>query len=682
VVVPPGSGYPDRLMVVSALRRLAPASLGRRSFSVRLPKRRPRMAWAVAIAGPAVITVASRLVGSSIPPASALLSILLMVVIIALLGGWRPALTAVVVGLAAQEILFSFPYGSLNDHEPAQLSVLVAFVAIGTAVGILVDELTRLTSEQAALRRIATLVAQAAPPEQVFAAVTEEVGRLRSVEYAHLGRYERDGTMTIVASSGRRGGHVPVGRRWTLGGKNISTLVFETGRPARIDGYTDASGPVGLAAREDRIGSGVGTPVIVDGHLWGVVSTHAPLGERMSANTEARLASFTELVATAIANAESHAALARLAEEQAALRRVATLVARAAPPDELFACVTAEVGQLLRADRTTMSRYESDGTTTIIATWSSDGAHVPVGTRRRLGGKNLATLVSESGASERIDSYADSSGDLAGVIRGWGVRAAVGTPITVGARLWGVMIAGSVAEQPFPVDSETRLASFTDLVATAIANAESRADLTASRARIVATADETRRRIERDLHDGAQQRLVSLGLELRAVQAAVPPQLDELEAELSRIADEFGNVLDELRELARGIHPATLAEGGLGPALKAVARRCPVPVKLDLRTEARMPERVEVAAYYVLSEALTNVAKHAQASVVHVRVELVDGSLRVFIRDDGAGGAAAPTRGSGLVGIRDRVEALDGTLTIQSTVGEGTSLHVTLPVND
>jgi signal transduction histidine kinase len=663
LLVAPETSYPDRLMVM------------------RLPKRRRGMAWAVAVAGPVLITLGSRLVGSSIPPASVLFSILLLVVVVALLGGWRPALTAVVVGLAAQEILFSFPYGGLNDHSPAQLSVLVAFVAIGAAVGILVDELTRLMDEQAALRRIATLVAQGAQPEQVFAAVAEEIGRLRAVEYAHLGRYDTDGMMTIVAGSGRSGGHVPVGRRWKLGGKNISTLVFETGRPARIDGYADASGPVGLAAREDRVGSGVGTPVIVDGRLWGVVSTHSPVGERMSRNTAARLASFTELVAAAIANAESNAAVARLAEEQAALRRVATLVARAAPTDELFACVTAEVGQLLRADRTTMSRYESDGSTTIIATWSSDGAHVPVGTRRRLGGKNLATLVAESGSSERIDSYADTSGDLAGVIREWGVGAAVGAPITVGGRLWGVMIAGSVAEQPFPADSEARLASFTDLVATAIANAESRADLTASRARIVATADETRRRIERDLHDGAQQRLVSLGLDLRAVQAAVPPQLGELEGEVSRVADEFAIVLDELREFARGIHPAALAEGGLGPALKALARRCPVPVKLELRVETRMPERVEVATYYVVSEALTNVAKYARASVVQVGVEVLDGSLHVSVSDDGTGGAD-PTRGSGLTGIRDRVEALDGSLAIHSRLGEGTSLQVELPLKD
>ena len=185
-----------------------------------------------------------------------------------------------------------------------------------------------LAEEQAALRRVATLVARGVPPEEVFAAVTEEVGRLLSVEYAGLGRYEPDGTMTIVAGSGRRGDHVPVGRRWSLGGNNISTLVFETGRPARIDDYADASGPLGVAAREDGVGSGVGTPVIVEGRLWGVMAIYSTLGQPLSADTEARLANFTELVATAIANAESRAELARLAEEQAALRRVATLVAR------------------------------------------------------------------------------------------------------------------------------------------------------------------------------------------------------------------------------------------------------------------------------------------------------------------------------------------------------------------
>jgi signal transduction histidine kinase len=244
-----------------------------------------------------------------------------------------------------------------------------------------------------------------------------------------------------------------------------------------------------------------------------------------------------------------------------------------------------------------------------------------------------------------------------------------------------VMIAGAVGDVPLPAESEARLASFTELAATAIANAHSRSALAASRARVVAAADETRRRIERDLHDGAQQRLVSLGLDLRAVQAALPPELGDLDSELARVGDEFTQVLDDLREFARGIHPAILAEGGLGPALKVLARRSPVPVMLDLRAEARLPERVEIATYYVVSEALTNVAKHAHAAVVHVRVEVIDGSLRVAVEDDGEGGAD-PTQGSGLVGLKDRVEALDGTIMIRSTHGKGTSVQVEVPFTD
>jgi signal transduction histidine kinase len=358
---------------------------------------------------------------------------------------------------------------------------------------------------------------------------------------------------------------------------------------------------------------------------------------------------------------------------------VATLVARAAPQGELFASITEEVGRLLQADQTTMSRYEADGTATIIAGWRQDGDHPPVGTRQPLGGKNLITIVSERGESARLDNYTDVSGAFAEVIRELGSRSGVGAPIIVEGRLWGVMIAGAVGDEPLPADSEARLASFTELAATAIANADSRASLAASRARVVAAADETRRRIERDLHDGAQQRLVSLGLDLRAVQAALPPDLGDLDGELARVADEFTEVLDDLREFARGIHPAILAEGGLGPALKVLARRSPVPVMLDLRAEARLPERVEIATYYVVSEALTNVAKHAGASVVQVCVELIDGGLRVAVEDDGAGGADS-TRGSGLVGLKDRVEALDGTITISSPPGEGTSVHVELPV--
>ena len=373
--------------------------------------------------------------------------------------------------------------------------------------------------------------------------------------------------------------------------------------------------------------------------------------------------------------------LARLAEEQAALLRVATLVAQGTPSAELFAAVTNEVGLLLQVDATSMSRYESDGTVTMVAGWSRTDANAVVFPRLRLGGKNLSTLVSETGRPARIDDYSDSSGALGAPVREIGLRSGVGTPILVEGHVWGVMIAASTAERPLPLDTEAHLSHFTDLVATAIANAESRADLAASRARIVDTADETRRRIERDLHDGAQQRLVSLALELRAAQAAVPPELGELAAELSRVAEGVASVLEELRETARGIHPAILAEGGLGPALKTLARRSPIPVELDVRGETRLPKRIEVAAYYVVSEALTNAAKHAEASVVHVDVEPKDGSVRLLIRDDGVGGAD-PGRGSGLIGLGDRVEAVGGRIEITSPPGNGTALVVTLPVEE
>jgi signal transduction histidine kinase len=376
--------------------------------------------------------------------------------------------------------------------------------------------------------------------------------------------------------------------------------------------------------------------------------------------------------------AASRDELRALAEEQAALRRVATLVARGAPPGEVFAAVTEEVRRLLAVDCAGMGRYESDGTVTIVAVWGRTGDKAPVGSRWSLGGKDVATIVFETGRPARIDSFADASGPL-GAAREEGVGSGIAMPIVVDGRLWGVMTTHSTLEQPLPADAEARLASFTELLATAIANAESRAALTASRARIVAAADDTRRRIERDLHDGTQQRLVSLGLQLRAAQAAVPPELGELEGELSRVAEGLASVSDELQEISRGIHPPILSEGGLGPALAALARRSAVPVKLDVRTERRLPERVEAAAYYVVSEALTNAAKHARAAVVDVDVDADDSMVRLAIRDDGVGGADLG-RGSGLIGLRDRVEALGGRLEVASPAGHGTSLLARIPI--
>jgi signal transduction histidine kinase len=327
-----------------------------------------------------------------------------------------------------------------------------------------------------------------------------------------------------------------------------------------------------------------------------------------------------------------------------------------------------------------MERYETDGSVTGIAGWSRDVGRLVVGTRITLEGMSIAALVRQSGRPVRIDSFADASGPFAQEARRLGIRSSVGCPIVVAGRLWGVIAASSRGEEPFPPDTESQIADFTELVATAIANAESRAELAASRARVVAASDETRRRIERDLHDGAQQRLVSLALSLRGAASAVPPNLHEVQAELAGVRSGLDGVLEDLREISRGIHPAILSEGGLGPALRTLARRSSVPVVLAVDAEQRLPERIEVAAYYVVSEALTNAAKHASASAVHVDVAMNGDELRLAIRDDGVGGAD-PARGSGLIGLKDRVEAMGGSIVVESVTGEGTSLTVELPVD-
>jgi signal transduction histidine kinase len=364
------------------------------------------------------------------------------------------------------------------------------------------------------------------------------------------------------------------------------------------------------------------------------------------------------------------------AEEQAALRRVATLVARAAPPDEVLAAVTEEAARLLQAHHASMSRFEPDGVMRVAAAW---GSTFPIGTRVSLGGRNVNTRVFETGRPARVDNYDDATGAAAEGARTLGIRASVGVPISVEGRPWGVMFVASTRQEPLPPDTEARLAGFTELVGTAIANAEAQAALTASRARIVVAADEARRRIERDLHDGAQQRLVALGFELRVAQSSLPAELPELRTQIGGVADEVTGVIDELREIARGIHPAILSEGGLGPALRTLARRAAVPVELDIRSDTRPARQIEVAAYYVVSEALTNTTKHARASRAHVSVEQRDGLLHLSIRDDGVGGAD-PAGGTGLIGLRDRVQALGGSIEVSSPRGAGTTILVELPL--
>jgi len=560
-----------------------------------------------------------------------------------------------------------------------RLGAFTELVATAIANAQTREDLREVAAEQAALRRMATLVARAAPPEEVFAAVTSEVGQLLDAEVAAMTRYNPDGTGTVVGVRTRTGAAwpVPVGTQVGVGGQDVLTRVFQTRRPARINRYREDATPLVAAALAAGMRSTVGVPIIVEDRLWGIIAVTSTREDPLPAGTEARLTGFTELVATAIANAQARGELRRVAEEQAALRRVATLVARGASPGELFQAVCEEAGSVLSADATTIVRRDPDGEATIVALAGDRPGGLQVGSRRRFDPQLAIASALRTGRSARADDYSGVEDHLAEVIREMRIRSSVASPIVVEGRIWGAIGAGT-AREPFPPDTEQRMVDFTELVATAIANADAQAELTASRVRVVATADETRRRIERDLHEGAQQRLVSLTLRLRSARAAVPSELDGLSAQLDRVAAGLISTLEELGEFARGVHPAVLTEAGLAPAFKTLARRSPVPVQLDVRTTARLPEHVEVTAYYVVSEALANAARHDSASAVTVDVEAVDGVLSVSVQDNGSGGADL-FGGTGLIGLKDRVEAIGGRLTLHSLPGQGTSLVVELP---
>jgi len=573
----------------------------------------------------------------------------------------------------------SSPNAPLPDNLEDHLAEFTELVATAIANSEAHEELTRLAEEQAALRRVATLVAAGAPPAEVFEAVSTEVASLMGADGSAVTRYESDGTVTAVSGWTTEGGYIYVGRRYELEG-TVSGLIFETGRPGRVENYREAPGSAPAAAREMGWRSSVGAPITVDGRLWGVLAVVSKTERPLPSDTEQRLAAFTELVATAIANSQAHEQLAQLADEQAALRRVATLVAEGATPNRVFEGVRDEVARMFNTPLSVLLRYDAVGTATVLAT--SNGYLGPIGRSWPVADDGGAiAVVCRTGLPARVDYTRPTHGRIAAAARAVGARSAVGVPVVVDGALWGVMAVGSRETEPLPADFEDRLEKFTELLATAIANAEGRAELDASRARIVATADATRRRIERDLHDGAQQQLVWLALALRAAQATVPEDLEQHRSELGRIVDGLTAALDDLREVALGIHPAGLSEDGLTPALKRLVARSPLRVNLDFRADGRFPEPVEVATYYVVSESLTNAAKHADTPVVDVALAVDDGALRVEVRDDGCGGAD-PAAGSGLLGLKDRVEAIGGTMQLTSPPGAGTSLRVELPLVD
>jgi signal transduction histidine kinase len=373
--------------------------------------------------------------------------------------------------------------------------------------------------------------------------------------------------------------------------------------------------------------------------------------------------------------------LAKVEAEQAALRRIAALLARSVPAEEVFDAVVDEVRSLMGVEAAGLARYEADKTATVLAVSAEADAQVVLtGDELSTEGRNVTALVLRTGRPARVDDFTQATGgELVRRMRDAGVRSVVGAPIQVRERLWGLL---SVAmHRRLPPDTEGRLADFAALVASAIANVQAWSELEASRVRIISAADEARRRVRRDLHDGAQQRIVALALKTRKLARSEAAQIGGLDEAIRSLAVEVDAVLEELRTIASGLHPAALSHGGLAPALRTLARRSPIPVELDLRVPGGIAESVEVAAYYVIAETLTNTTKHAEASRIDLTVELRDDRLRVSVRDDGVGGAD-PACGSGLEGLKDRIEAFGGTLTLDSPPGAGTTLIAQFPLTE
>jgi signal transduction histidine kinase len=533
-----------------------------------------------------------------------------------------------------------------------------------------------LVAEQSALRQVATLVARESAPDQLFAAVAEQVARVFAVPHVRVVRYEQEGSV-VVGGFSERGNHepFPVGSRWPLDNPGVTAAVRQTGRPARVEDYAQMPGEIAAVVRGAGMRSTVASPIVVERRLWGAMVILSPRHEPFPKNTEARLTDFTELVATAIANAESRAALARLADEQAALRRVATLVAQGVQPEAIFSAVGDEIGRLFGSSITTVGRFESDARALVVVALGTGNEGIAIGSRWELDDLLASGRVFRTGHSVRVDEvdWSAVQGPLGATGSRLGVASTVASPIFVEGRLWGVVSVSD--ERQLPPEAEERLERFSELIATAIGNAESKSELAASRRRIVAAADDARRRIERDLHDGIQQRLITLTFRARTMTRRPPDELPGIAVEL---AEGLKEASDELREISRGIHPTILSEAGLGPALRALARRSNVPIDVDVNLDERLPAPIEAAAYYIASEALTNVAKHAHANVVQLIAAHDTGILTLEIRDDGIGGVDAG-RGSGILGLTDRVEALGGTISIASPPRSGTTLSIRLP---
>jgi signal transduction histidine kinase len=516
-------------------------------------------------------------------------------------------------------------------------------------------EAERLSDEQAALRRVATLVARGVPPAELFSAATEEAGTLVGADSAAMARADSDHSITLMATWGEAPALPEPGFRFSIEDGDLATTVLTTGRPARADGSIGL--PPSLNDLSEKLGiqSSVASPIVVEGHVWGGLVVHSTHDEPLPPDTEARLQNFTELLATAVSNAHARDEVQRLADEQAALRRVATLVAQQAPSAAVFASIAEEVALLLGAQSALVLCYQPDGTAAVVAGWGEVAATMPVGTE-------LAWSATDA-IRAKLDEL--------------GLRSGAGSPVVVDGQLWGAIAIATAEHEPVPPDAESRIAQFTELAATAISNVQARADLAGSRARVVAAADEERRRVVRDLHDGAQQRLVHTVITLKLARRELERDPDVARPLVDEALAHAQSATAELRELVYGILPALLATGGLPAGVGALAARMSIPVDVGVTTD-RLPTAVEAAAYFVVAEALTNVAKHSRAEHAEVTARVEDRTLQVQVRDDGVGGARPD--GSGLLGLGDRLAVLDGSLRVESPTDGGTLIEATIPV--
>ncbi len=556
-----------------------------------------------------------------------------------------------------------------TERRLEQFAPLVAAALANAEARAHVQELA---DEQTALRRVADLAAREAPAEEVMQAVVDEAARLSGVEFTTLLRFEDDQTSSIIALAGAPRG-IEIGMRAPIDGGGATQQVWHTQRPARIDDLSQVGGGWARVASGRGFTASVAVPIFIRGHLWGVlvvVSTDRPL----PAATEGHLVNFAELAGTGVSAAQARVELRAVVEEQIVLRRVAELAARGAPLEQVLEATAREASALMGGMAAALTQYKGDEEGVIIA-----GCNIstPVGMRVPLTEDTGTGIVKRTRKPYRVDDFAATS--LAKVAADLGIVAAVTVPVTVEGTVWG-MLSITSAGPPIPPGIESRLTQFAELVAAAIATAQNKNALLASRRRVLTTADETRRRVQRDVHDGAQQQLVHTIINLKLAREAMTAGDGQAERLITEALRNAERASQELRDLVHGILPAALTLGGLRRGVVSLADDLALPV--SIRVEApRLSTKLETTAYFVVAEALTNVVKHARAAHARVDVVLAGDVLVIDVVDDGTGGADAAS-GTGLTGLQDRVQASDGILTISSPPGGGTHLQARIPVID